>query len=179
MLFTLLLLTSLTLTAHADEVFVRNRPVQGAISQNGLLWIPTADLRRYFSDPEMKRVEVSPEAVSVDGRAVCFIKTLNEKPCCALENVAGALGFRRVPNAKLSSIDFFPPAPPAAVQPATFHKKGLTKIPDSESELKHNDHPTWRDPKKEDSPTASETPKLNDQGKPKASFSGKGLDDEP
>lgn len=203
----LALLTAATLTrsAWADDVFVRNRPVKNAVSQYGVLWIPTSELGAYFSSSEMKRVTVDQNGVSVDGRPASNLTMVEGKPYCAVEGVAERLGFRKVPNPQLKSIDWFPPAPPAGSTEASFHKKGLTELPDARSELQYNQRPTWKKDEDKDANAqkgrASFSGKgLNEQGqnsgpnwheesssksssssgsKGKASFSGKGLDDSP
>lgn len=207
-LLALIAAATLSHPAQADEVFVRNRPVKNAVSQYGVLWIPTSELGAYFSSSEMKRVKVDPNGVSVDGMPASNLTTVDGKPYCAVEGVAERLGFRKVPNPQLKSIDWFPPAPPAGSDQASFHKKGLTELPDARSELEYNQRPTWKkDEDKdanaqkgrasfsgkglgeqgqnsgpnwhEDNDSSSSTRSSSSSGKGKASFSGKGLDDSP
>ncbi len=100
----LLLLTAI-LPVQADVTYyLRNRPVNGR-SVGGELWVNAGELRRYFNDSEMKRIDVEGSQVTVDHRPVATI----QGDQVAFLKVARAMGYTEKPSPGLGFIDLIPP----------------------------------------------------------------------
>lgn len=106
LLLALGLLGCLILPALSDDTtyYLRNRPVNG-VSYQGELWVNTADLRRYFNDVEMKRLEVTPSEVLVDHRAAAPV----EADQVAFLKLTQAMGYTLHPSPGLGFTDLIPP----------------------------------------------------------------------